>query len=155
LGFAPLRVIEGKNGGKNDERPRIPFKLGKSSFIGIYDLSSSINILSYHAYENISCYLDDPELEPIDVTIRLFDRTSKKFCGIIHNTQVPIGNFIYPIDFYIIDLTYKPFSTIILRRPFFVLTKTNIERKKELISLQARAKKVLISPKLQEEALWK
>jgi hypothetical protein len=32
-----LRVIEGKNGGKNDERPRILFELGESFFMGIFD----------------------------------------------------------------------------------------------------------------------
>jgi hypothetical protein len=32
-----LRVIEGKNGGKNDERPRIPFELGQNFLIVIYD----------------------------------------------------------------------------------------------------------------------
>jgi hypothetical protein len=81
-----LQVIEGKDESKNDERPRIPFELGESSFIGICDLDSTINILPYHAYEKICYYLDDPKLEPTDATIRLSDRTSKRFCGILRNT---------------------------------------------------------------------
>jgi hypothetical protein len=40
------------------------------------------------------------------------------------------------------DLPYKPFSLIILGRPFFVLTTTNIESKKYVISLQVRKQKL-------------
>jgi hypothetical protein len=126
-----LRVIESRY----DTRPRIPFELGESSFIGICDFNSNINILSYHAYELISYFIDDPDLEPTDANLRLSNRTSKKFKGILHNTQVSVGSFVYPIDFYVIDLPYKPFNPIILGRHFFILTKANTENKKEVISL--------------------
>jgi hypothetical protein len=54
--------MESRYANRYDTRPRIPFELGGSSFIGICDLNSNINILSYHAYELISYFNDDPEL---------------------------------------------------------------------------------------------
>jgi hypothetical protein len=59
---ATLHVIKSRYDNRYDTRPRIPFELGESSFIGICDLNSNINILSYHAYELISYFIDDHEL---------------------------------------------------------------------------------------------
>jgi hypothetical protein len=132
---ASLQVIEIRYDNWYDTRPRITFELGESSFIGICDLNSNINVLSYHAYELISYFIDDPDLEPTNATLRHSNRTNKKFKGILCNTQVFVGTFVYPIGFYVIDLPFKPFSPIILGRPFFILTKANIENKKEVISL--------------------
>jgi hypothetical protein len=71
MNLAFLHVIESMYDNRYDTSPRIPFELGESSFIiGICDLNSNINILSYHAYELISYFIDDPDLEPGDATLR-------------------------------------------------------------------------------------
>ena len=96
-------------------------------FEGMRDQSSNINILPYHAYTLFRYYLDDYELEPSDTTLLLSDRTTQRCHGILRNAYITVEDFVYPIDFYIIDILEDPFCPIILGAPFCVLTKLNID----------------------------
>jgi hypothetical protein len=79
--------------------------------------------------------MDDHELEPTELLV-LSDRTTQRCHGILRNAYIAVENFVYPIDFYIIDILNTIFFPIILVAPFYVLTKLNIDSKKEVMSLQ-------------------
>jgi hypothetical protein len=78
--------FESRYDSRNDARPTIPFELGENSFTRICDLSSTINILTYHAYKLVSYFIDDPDLEPTNA--RLSSGTNKKFKGILHTSLI-------------------------------------------------------------------
>jgi hypothetical protein len=81
-------------------------------------------------------------LEPTDTTLVLSDRTTQRYHGILRNAYITVEGFVYPIDFYIINILEDPFCPIILGEPFCVLTKLNIESKKEVMSLQLAEEEV-------------
>jgi hypothetical protein len=91
--------------------------------------------MPYSVYELIRCGLDDHVLQSTDTTIILSDRTLLKFDGILRNIYVNVGSFVYPIDFYILSMPRDPFCPILLGRPFFAITKANINSREGFISL--------------------
>ena len=89
--------------------------------------------MPYSIYELIRYDLDEPVLEPTDTTIMLSNRTLLKFDGILRDIYVTIGSFVYPIDFHVISMPRDPFCPIILGRPFFVITRANIDSREGVI----------------------
>ena len=92
--------------------------------------------MPYSIYELIRYELDDPVLEPTNTTIMLSNRTLLNLMASLRNIYVNVGSFMYPIDFHVISMPRDPFCPIILGRPFFVITKANIDSKQGVISLQ-------------------
>ena len=121
------RLIDGRSTGKDGGKPRIPISFAGVTYIGLCDLSATINIMPYSIYELIRYELDEPELEPTNTTVMLSNRTIQGFDGILRNINVSVGSFMYPIDFHVVDLPRDPFRPIILGRPFFEITTTNID----------------------------
>jgi hypothetical protein len=74
----------------------------------------------------------------------LSDRTHQKCHGILRNAYITAEDFVYPIDFYVIDILQDPFCPIILGAPFCVLTKLNIDSKREAMSLQLAEEEVSV-----------
>jgi hypothetical protein len=98
-------------------------------FEGIRDQSSNISILPYHSYISCHYYLDDHELEPSNTTLVLTDRTYERCHVILRNAYLMVEAFVYPKDYYVIDIPLDPFCSIILGAPFCVPTKLNIDSK--------------------------
>jgi hypothetical protein len=94
LRLISFRPSNGKIEGQ--ETPRVTINFGEVSHTGLCDLNSTINILPYYVFEGLSYYLDNLELEHIDTTIMLADRTIHECKGILHNVVVFIGSFVYP-----------------------------------------------------------
>jgi hypothetical protein len=64
--------------------------------------------------------------------------------SLLRNAYITVDAFIYPIDFYVIDIPLFPFCPIIFGAPFCALTKLNINSKKEVMSLHRAEEEVSI-----------
>ncbi len=74
--------------------------------------------------------LNLPSLQDTKVTVQLTERSIIQPMGVIEDVLVQIDNFIFPADFYIIDMCRKEtnLSTyVILGRPFLWTTKAKID----------------------------
>ncbi|XP_026384225.1 uncharacterized protein LOC113279773 [Papaver somniferum] len=84
----------------------------------LLDLGASVNLLPFSVYEQLGL----GEMKPTRITLQLADRSVKIPRGIIEDVLVQVENFIYPVDFVILDT--QPVSgqdiniPIILGRPF-------------------------------------
>ena len=64
------------------------------------DLGASVNLLPYHVYQQLGLC----ELKPTKVTLQLAYRSVRAPMGIIEDVLVQVDNFIYPVDFVILDV---------------------------------------------------
>ena len=64
------------------------------------DSGASINLMPYSVANKLSL----GEITPTTVTIQMADRTLEKPEGIIEDVLVKVGNFIFPVDFIILDM---------------------------------------------------
>ncbi len=81
------------------------------------DPGAGINMLSIHEYES----MDMGPLRPTSVTIQVADRNVVLPKGVVENVLVNVNGFIYPVDFYVVDLNpdLPSCSTeVLLGRPF-------------------------------------
>jgi len=84
----------------------------------LLDLGASVNLLPYWVNQQLGL----GELKPTKVTLQLADLSVKKPIGEIEDVLIRVGEFIFPIDFIVLEtqpvnnLTYQ--IPLILRRPF-------------------------------------
>ncbi|XP_026410740.1 uncharacterized protein LOC113305965 [Papaver somniferum] len=65
----------------------------------ILDLGDSVNLLPFSVYEQLRL----GEMKPTRITLQLADRSVKIPRGILEAFLVQVANFIYPVDFVILD----------------------------------------------------
>ncbi|XP_026450747.1 uncharacterized protein LOC113350854 [Papaver somniferum] len=65
----------------------------------LLDLGASVNLLPFSVYEQLGIR----EMKPTRITLQLADRSVKVPRGIIEDVLVQVENFIYPVDFVILD----------------------------------------------------
>ncbi|XP_026459719.1 uncharacterized protein LOC113360425 [Papaver somniferum] len=65
----------------------------------LLDLGASVNLLPFSVYEQLGL----GEMKPTRITLQLADRSVKIPRGIIEDFLVQVENFIYPVDFVILD----------------------------------------------------
>lgn len=84
----------------------------------LLDLGASVNLLPLSVYEQLGL----GGLKPTKITLQLADRSIKLPKGIVEDVLIKVGEFVYPIDFVILDT--QPVSNmstqipVILGRPF-------------------------------------
>jgi hypothetical protein len=93
----------------------------------LLDLGASISLLPFHVYES----LDLGDLRPTPISIQFADRSIKKPRGIVEDVLIRVGEFIFPVDFVIVDVEPCPNShrqiPVILGRPFLATAKACID----------------------------
>ncbi|KAI3807563.1 hypothetical protein L1987_23493 [Smallanthus sonchifolius] len=87
------------------------------------DLGASINLMPYSLYKQ----LDLGEPQPTRMSISLADRSVKYPRGIVENLLVKVGNFVFPVDFVILDMEVGDKVPLILGRPFLRTAKAMID----------------------------
>ncbi|KAL0463079.1 UNVERIFIED_CONTAM: hypothetical protein Slati_0195500 [Sesamum latifolium] len=114
----------------------IPCKIEK---IGIEnamcDLGASINVMPLAIYE----YLHVGPLKEMGVVLQLVDHSIVYPDGVLKNVLVQINELVFPVDFYVIDMTRdnSPNSTsILLGRPFLKTSKIKIDVDAGILSMQ-------------------
>ena len=84
----------------------------------LLDLGASVNLLPYSVYQQLGL----GELKPTKVTLQLADRSVKKPIGEIEDVLIRVGEFIFPVDFIVLET--QPVNNLtsqiplILGRPF-------------------------------------
>ena len=65
----------------------------------LLDLGASINLLPFFVYQQLGL----SDLRPTKVTIQLADRSVKIPKGEITDVLIRVGEFIYPVDFIVLE----------------------------------------------------
>ena len=99
--------------------PTISCTIGQTAIKhALLDLGASINLLPFSVYQQLGL----GELSPTKVTIQLADRSIKIPKGEITDVLVQVGEFIYPVDFVVLETepvsTLRSQTPVILGRPF-------------------------------------
>ncbi|GKG04797.1 reverse transcriptase domain-containing protein, partial [Tanacetum coccineum] len=88
------------------------------------DLGSSINLMPYSVWKNLSF----PELTPTCMTLELADRSISEPIGIAKDVYVTVGKFQFPADFVVIDFEpTDPRVPLILKRSFLKTSRALID----------------------------
>ena len=67
----------------------------------LLDLGASINLLPFSVYQQLGL----SDLSPTRITIQLVDRSVKVPKGEINDVLIRVGEFIYPVDFIVLETT--------------------------------------------------
>ncbi|GJX06790.1 putative reverse transcriptase, RNA-dependent DNA polymerase [Tanacetum coccineum] len=95
------------------------------------DLGASINIMPYSLFKRLGL----GSLKPIKMTIEMADRSMQSPKGIKENILVKISNFVFPVDFVVLDIMEDENVPIILGRPMLATAYAKIDVYDKKISL--------------------
>ncbi|XP_026399671.1 uncharacterized protein LOC113295555 [Papaver somniferum] len=85
---------------KDPGYPIVTCVIGKQTIDNaLLDFRASVNLLPFSVYEQLGLC----EMKPTRITLQLADRSVKIPRGIIEDVLVQVENFIYPVDFVILD----------------------------------------------------
>ncbi|MBZ2164421.1 retropepsin-like domain-containing protein, partial [Alteromonas stellipolaris] len=65
----------------------------------LLDLGAGVNLLPYSVYQQLQIC----ELRPTKITLQLADRSVKTPKGEIEDVLVKVGEFIFPVDFVVLE----------------------------------------------------
>ena len=85
------------------------------------------------------------EARPTTVNLKLVDRSLKHPQGVIENVLVKVDNFIFPIDFIVLDMEEDKEILIILGRPFLETGRAMIDVQKGELKLRVQDDEVRFS----------
>ncbi|GJS60745.1 alkaline/neutral invertase E, chloroplastic-like protein [Tanacetum coccineum] len=116
------------------------------------DLGASISIMPYSLFKRLGL----GSLKPIKMTIEMADRSMQSPKGIKENVLVKISNFVFPVDFVVLDIIEDKNVPIILGRPMLATVHAKIDVYDKKISLgvgndQVRDFKNYLSPKYENQ----
>ena len=106
-------MVTGKTEGRSFGGPVLPCSFGGTSYYGLCDLGSSINVIPYELYLKIKNEICAPDIELVDMSIKLADRSLHEPIGVVNNAQIRVGPHTYLIDLVILDVPIDPFCPII------------------------------------------
>ncbi|XP_074373952.1 uncharacterized protein LOC141714326 [Apium graveolens] len=101
----------------------------------LLDLGASVNLLPYYVYQELGL----GELQKTNVTLQLADRSIKIPKGIIEDVLIKVGDFIFPVDFVVLETepvkNPKNQIRIILGRTFLATSNALINCRNGLMKL--------------------
>ncbi|GKB34422.1 hypothetical protein Tco_0879364 [Tanacetum coccineum] len=95
------------------------------------DLGACISVMPYSLFKRLRL----GSLKPIKMTIETADRSMQSPKGIKENVLVKISNFMFPVDFIVLDIMEDENVPIILSRPMLAITHAKIDVYGKKISL--------------------
>ena len=96
------------------------------------DSGASINLMPLSVARKLSL----GELTPTTVTLQMADRTMAKPEGVIEDVLVKVGNFVFPVDFIILDMEEDSQVPLLLGRPFLATGVALIDMQKGVLTLR-------------------
>ena len=96
------------------------------------DSGASINLMPLSVARKLSL----GELTPTTVTLQMADRTMAKPEGVIEDVLVKVGNFVFPVDFIILDMEEDSQVPLLLGRPFLATGAALIDMQKGVLTLR-------------------
>ncbi|GJW84344.1 retrovirus-related pol polyprotein from transposon TNT 1-94 [Tanacetum coccineum] len=106
------------------------------------DLGASISVMPYSLFKILGL----GSLKPIRMTIEMADRSMQSPKGIKENALVKISNFVFPVDFIIIDIMENENALIILGRPMLATAHAKIDVYGDIenyLSLEYKSKDII------------
>jgi len=101
----------------------------------LLDLGASVNLLPFSVYEQLNL----GPLKPSKTTLQFADCSIKKPRGIVEDVLIKVGDFIYPVDFVVLDtepvVNPKRQIPVILGRPFLATSEALINCRNGLMQL--------------------
>ncbi|XP_027341719.1 uncharacterized protein LOC113854728 [Abrus precatorius] len=88
----------------------------------LLDLGASINLMSLSMLKRIG----ELEIKPTRMTLQVVDRSMKYLYGVAKDDLVKVDKFVFPIDFFIMDMEEDMEVPLILGRPFMKTAKVII-----------------------------
>ena len=121
---------------KDPGSPTISIVVGNSKLgHALVDLGASVNLLPYSVYVDLGL----GELEPINITLQLADRSVKIPRGIVKDVLVQVDKFYFPVDFVVLDtqpvVNQGTQFPVILGRPFLATANAIIHCRGGLMTL--------------------
>ena len=119
----------------------IPCVVGELSVDkALADLGASINLMPYTFFKKLG--LAEPR--PTRMSLQLADRSVKIPKGIIEDVLVKVGNFIYPVDFVVLDMDEDRDVPLILGRPFLATSRAVIDVEEGKLTLRIGDEELVI-----------
>ncbi|XP_022846190.1 uncharacterized protein LOC111368915 [Olea europaea var. sylvestris] len=126
----------------------LPISIGNFCSINVLcDTSASINLMSYSIYKELGL----GKINSTSITLQRADRTIARRHGKVENVHVKVGNFIFPVDFIVLDIPEDRDISVILGRPFLVTGRTLIDMEKGELILKVEDKKEIFNNYIQYE----
>ncbi|XP_073154071.1 uncharacterized protein [Henckelia pumila] len=120
----------------------IPCAIGSMSFDkALCDLSVSINLMSYSLAKKLGIGV----MEPTTMSLKLADRSLKHPKGIVENVLLKVDEFIFPVDFVVLDMDDDRETPLILGRPFLATNRALIDVQKGELILRLNEKQVVFN----------
>jgi hypothetical protein len=110
--------------------------LEETSYYGLCDLGSTINLISNTFYHKILDEIAPATIYNTDKTIKMADGNLRIPMGVVKHVYMTIGPQTYPIEFIVMDMPYDEFCPIIFGRTFLNNIKASIDCREETISLK-------------------
>ena len=111
----------------------IPCTIGKVEFKeALVDSSASINLMPLSVVQRLSL----GELTPTSVTLQMADRTMEKPEGVLEDVPVKVGQFVFPVDFIILNMEEDSQAPLFLGRPFLATGAALIDVQKGVLTLK-------------------
>ncbi|KAI3807730.1 hypothetical protein L1987_23664 [Smallanthus sonchifolius] len=99
----------------------------------IADLGASVNVMPYVMFKRLS--IGNPR--PVNATIELADGSVKSPIGVIENSLVKVGKFVFPADFMVLEMGPDYSMSLILGRPFLATAQAVIDMNEGILTLCA------------------
>ncbi|KAL8512012.1 hypothetical protein ACS0TY_018462 [Phlomoides rotata] len=120
----------------------LPCKIGEGGkYRALCDLGASINLMPLSLFK-VLCL---GELKPTTMKIQLADRTVTYPRGIVEDVMVKVDDFIFPVDFVVLDMVEDRSIPLILGRPFLATGGAMIDVRNGELSLNVENDLVLFN----------
>ncbi|GJV77801.1 hypothetical protein Tco_1509385 [Tanacetum coccineum] len=96
------------------------------------DLGASISVMSFSMFKRLGV----GNLKPVKMLVEMADKSVQSLTGMIGNVLVKIDKFIFPVDFFILDIVEDDKVPIILVRPMLAIAHAMIDIFGKKISLE-------------------
>ncbi|XP_057719688.1 uncharacterized protein LOC130934115 [Arachis stenosperma] len=106
-----------------------------------YDLGASINLIPLSLMKKLAI----EEVRPTRISLQMADRSLKIPNEVIENLLVKVGEFIFPVDFIILDMEEEGHNSIILGQPFLATARATINVEKGEMILRVHDEQMIIN----------
>ena len=113
----------------------ISVKIGDHCYHGLCDMGASASAIPHSLYEEIMHDIAPTEIEDIDVTIKLANRDTVSWVGIVRDVKVLCGKVKYPANFLVLGSPQDDICPIIFGRPFLNTINAKIDCNKDTVSI--------------------
>ncbi|XP_042009150.1 uncharacterized protein LOC121757716 [Salvia splendens] len=105
------------------------------------DLGENINLMPLSFFRKLKFGV----LKPTTITLQMADKTVKFPNGVLENVLVRVNDFIFPVDFVVLDMKEDPNVSLILGRPFLATGNALIDVTKGELTRRNGNKTVILS----------